>query len=114
VKVECKKLEFFTNDKSKLRILEDHAVKQKILHEKTYTKCIAIKTREEKTKNNNRKIIIKTISRCGEILSIERVNPHDVAIPAIQRILVLKLIEHNKNCLKCTRINKLNVINKNK
>jgi len=112
VKVKCgEDIKLQTDDESKIRELEEDIITQAYLHERKCTKCASIRIYEEEIENENSKYRVQSVANCGEILSIERINPHEVAKVAMERDVYQQVAEHRRTCVKCIRIEKLDEIN---
>lgn len=112
VKVKCgNTIKLHADDNSDVVELEKDVITQAFLHERKCSICASIRIHEEEIENENSKYRVQSIAKCGEILSIERINPHEVAKVAMERSVCQQVAEHRRICKKCVRMEKLDQIN---
>lgn len=112
VKVKCKdEIKLYTDDKDKIRELEEESVTQAFLHERNCPNCASIRKWEEDERKRNAVWKVQSVAICGEVLFMESRNPSEIDKTRMERSICQQVAEHRRTCIKCIRIEKLDKIN---
>ncbi len=99
-KLKCvKTIKLLTDDKSNLIELKSELITQAFLHNRTCKKCAEVSIYEEDIRKANSIWKVKSIAKCGKVISIEDVNPTEIT---------KKYLDKDEEKLRIEKINNIN------